>query len=1574
MKITEGRVRLAASDVANFLACQRLTQLDLLRARGELRAPREFDIGFQELVRRGEVHELSVLERFRTDGLEVVEISAAEDFRGGAAATAEAIQAGAGVIYQGTLTGDGPGTALFGRPDFLVRADRLPAPDGEPRPGGIHYEVVDAKLARSAKARAVLQTSFYSHLLADLQGTEPRWMHLALGNGEFVPFKVNDCAAYERQTRRLLEAAIGGAPNNPAAEVYPEPVEHCAICRWRELCAGRRRTDDDLSLVAGMTTGQRRALKGAGIPTRRGFAGRADLPRLDRVSGDALARAQLQARLQVASEDAGVTRYELLDPERDSDGALVANRGLLALPEPADGDLFFDIEGARYYSEDGREFGLQYLFGVVDTADAEEAGLPRYTQIWAYDRAGEKRAFEELIDFITERRARHPGLHVYHYNHYEPTSVDHLTELHGTRQEAVGRLMGRFATREDEVDDLFRLGVFVDLYRVVRQGVRAGVESYSIKRLEPLCGYARQVDLHEATVNLIALEAALEDGTAAGDRERQRVVAGYNEDDCRATLALRDWLEDRRAELAGRLGRDLPRPVFAEKPGAAEDPEVVRIRSALLAGVPAETPLSNTERTDSERARVLLADLLDWHRRDDKPAWWRHFYLRTLSPAELIGEPDALGGLAGGEKVGQVKKSVVRRFFVPPQEHKFSTGEVACDPDTNKQWTVCDVDDARGTIDLKMGSGYAGPWPAALVEAGPPRTREQRDRLRDLGERVVRDGVGGGDAATALLLRRPPDDGGARGTAAARAEDETAQAAAVRLAVSLRRSYLPMQGPPGTGKTHTAAEQILEVIAHGRTVGITGPSHAVICHLIDTVYEHARWRGARPRIGQRAERDNPHLHADAAMMSNEQLERALRDGELDVAAGTTWLWARAGMAGRVDTLFVDEAGQLSLAGVLAVAGAARNLILLGDPQQLAQPSHATHPPGAGASALEHILGDRATMPAGAGLLLDQTWRMHPDLCEYTSAAFYDGKLHGVDGLDRQEIVGFGAGLRVVGVPHQGNTNALQRAKRPPGRRPAGAEAPYRGLARFERKDARWFFGREDVTDLLAAWPRLRSWIEGGLEHLLTGRRVAEAARAWGDAGRESAALWRGSQLAAARGWASDEDNPASPGTLAGDFIAASIAAEQEHQRAERRRARRLQRLVAALAVMVVAVGTLAGFAFQQRQQATTARDDANSRETAVEAGQVRGQDEPLAAQLSVAAYNTADTLQATASLLESSGSPAAARLLDSAGLVQSVSVSPDRGLLAVAAADGTLRLWDVTSPGHPVQVGAPLAQASDSPLYATSFSPDGQILAAAGAGRVVELWDVSRPGHPVRLGTLTGPANTVYSVAFSPDGTAVAAGTSDASVLVWNLATRSLTATLPHPQPVTSLAWDGTGRLAAGDADGTVSLWTLPTPVLLTGNAPSGVAYSPDGATLAVGGQNVQLWNAIRRTLIATRPLPAGTITNGIAYSPAGTMIAIARSDGTAWLLDTRTLRPAGPPFRVTATGNAESKAFSPDGKLLATAGDDGTVRLWSLADPARPRELASVHIAWPDWSAPGLLAGGRHHGSFGACSGHPDR
>ena len=619
--------------------------------------------------------------------------------------------------------------------------------------------------------------------------------------------------------------------------------------------------------------------------------------------------------------------------------------------------------------------------------------------------------------------------------------------------------------------------------------------------------------------------------------------------------------------------------------------------------------------------------------------------------------------------------------------------------------------------------------------------------------------------------------------------------------------------------------------------------------------------------------------------------------------------------------------------------------------------------------------------------------------------------------------------------------------------------------------------------LLTAWPRLCSWISAGIADLRIRRRITEAARAWQEAGREGAALWRGSQLAIAREWAADEDKRASLGQLAREFVAAAVDAGQARGRAVRRRTRRLQRTIAALTVLVVAVFGLAGYAFNQRQVATTARDDANSRQIAVEAGQVRGQDSPLAAQLSVAAYRIAQTPQATASLLESTGSASAAQLLDSAGVVESVSLSPDHKLLAVAAADGTLRLWHIGSPGGLGPAGRPLLPASSSdPLYATAFSPDGDILAAAGAGRTVSLWDVRDPARPVLLGKpLTGPANTVYSVAFSPDGntlaagsaddavrlwdvsnparpvllgkpltgaggyiesvafapggtilaagsadktvrlwdiadlahpvplggpltgpqdivtsvavspngqllaaasqddkvwlwklgprgaepdgtltgatdwvnavafspdgTELAAGTSDASVLVWNVAARSLTATLPDPQPVTSLAWDGPRQLAAGDADGTVSIWQVPPPVLQAGSPAYDAAFSPDGKLLAVSSQDsLQLWSAAGRDRLAAKPVP-GTFVNAVEFAPHGDVLAATYGDGMFQLWHAAgTLVPLGQPVRASASGMTETVAFSPNGQLAATGGDDGTLRLWLVRDPVHPELLATEH------------------------------
>jgi uncharacterized protein len=1022
MKIIDGSLRLAATDLSNFLACRHLTRLETLKVRRNLKGVKQSSPFSEQLAVKGQQHEEQVLASFDPEHWSVTtipksfEVPDSEKF----AQTIAAMEAGYDVVYQGVLLVDLPdGTKLFGNPDFLVRATRLTSNDLKEAAAG--YEVVDAKLARSAKARAVLQCAFYSALLAETQGHEPARFHLALGDGETMSFRVADYAAYERSIRRYFDQfvveQIGAYPD---VEPYPEPVEHCAICNWRGACREKRKKDDDLSLVASMPTGQRLALKAQGVSSRRVFAALEVLPK---VKGDAssLKRSHLQARLQVKSEDAGKILHELIDPDRDDKGELVPNRGLLALPEPSPGDLFFDIEGARYYSEDGKEFGLQYLFGIVDSSRLDGDGKPEYRQIWAFDRNGEKKAFEDLVDFIEGRRAEHPGLHVFHYNHYEPTAIDHLTELHETREEAVGRLMGRFATREDEIDDLFRGGVFVDLYRVVRQGVRIGTESYSLKQVEKPAGYQRNVDLDDATAKLIRFESDLDDGTAQDDTEARSVVAGYNEDDCRATVALRDWLETLRLKLEATIG-PLARPVPPDEPAVTTDAEILHLKRQLTDGLPEEAD----DRSDPEAAKALLADLLEWHRREAKPAWWRFFRLRELSSAELVDEPDAIGALSGGEEVGVEKRSVVRRFRFPPQEHGFGTGKQAQDPVSGKTWTVVAVDEARGTIDMKIGSREA-PLPTAVVETGPIGTKNQESRLCELADDVVQSGFDPPDARTALLLRSHPYTEG-RPEQASSTDPASATDEARATILYLHNSYLPVQGPPGTGKTWTAAHAILDLVAKKRIVGVTAPSHAVICNLLNQIVEVAAKSGQAVRIGQKPGEDPRFIHPDAEALDHEPLLAKVEAKELDVVAGTAWLWSRSEFATSVDTLFVDEAGQFSLANVLAIAGAATNLVLVGDPQQLAQPSQGAHPPGAGVSALGHILGDHDTMPTSAGVFLDKTYRMHPDLRRYTSQTFYDGRLDGVDGLKHQRISGAGwnlprTGLAFVEVDHQGNTNS-----------------------------------------------------------------------------------------------------------------------------------------------------------------------------------------------------------------------------------------------------------------------------------------------------------------------------------------------------------------------------------------------------------------------------------------------------------------------------------------------------------------------------------------------------------------------
>ncbi|MYE47659.1 MAG: TM0106 family RecB-like putative nuclease [Chloroflexi bacterium] len=1025
MQLLDGRVVYSASDLVGFLECRHLSGQERAAIEGHLPRPMRDDPVLDRIVQRGHEHEQRFLDELSAEGAGVAEIeidetlARAERIARGLDDTLEAMRSGVHVIYQAVLF---EGRRL-GYADFLRRVER---PSDL---GAWSYEVWDTKLARQAKASAVLQLCMYSDLLAGLQGIEPARMHLALGGvqRETVSFRVADYAAYYRSVARDLEALLDDpAPAFPVP-TKPEPVDHCAVCRWSLECRRQWRDEDDLSLVASLSGRQRRALHGIDVTTRTALA-EPPRPLPDRLEGagrEALARIRAQAEIQVRGEREERTLSERIPPARDREGGLVPNTGLLMLPEPSPGDLFFDIEGDPFFGSSEVD-GIEYLFGVIEPGRRDADGRPAFHALWAIEdgtvtTSGERRAFERLIDLVMDRLEADPGLHVYHYAPYEPT--------------AVKRLAGRYGTREEEVDRLLRGGVFVDLYRAVRQGVRASVESYSIKRLEPLYGFEREVDLQDAGTSIVEFETWLELGEGEQRDDLLAEIEGYNRDDCTSTWRLRDWLEQQRAALAAEIG-ELPRPL-AVAPEETEDSEaqqaVQRLVEALTEGLPDGVPDDLDDMGDEGRGRWLLAQLLNWHRREGKSAWWRYFFLRDeLTDEERREESDALGELSfvdSWRDPAPGTRSTIYRFRFPPQEHGIRIGDSPHDPETSGAvGRVFDLDNENGFIDLRRESRAAAPTPTSLIPHDLVRPQPKPGSLQRLAAWVIEHGIDGpGEqrAARDLLTRRPPRAGQPPGGPLVR-PGEDAQDAARRLVHALDESYLAIQGPPGSGKSTVGARMIVDLVAAGKRVGVTANSHKVIGELLEKAANEAHRRRVDLVIGQRAGDDGPAYEDAVHLETPPAARRALAAGSVDVVGGTSWLWAREDMVGSVDVLFVDEAGQMSLADAIAASACATDLVLLGDPQQLDQPLQGVHPPGAERSVLAHVLDGARVMPDHLGLFLDGTWRLHPRLSGYTSEVFYEGRLHSHDGRDALAVGGGppfdGAGVRFLPVPHAGHSN------------------------------------------------------------------------------------------------------------------------------------------------------------------------------------------------------------------------------------------------------------------------------------------------------------------------------------------------------------------------------------------------------------------------------------------------------------------------------------------------------------------------------------------------------------------------
>ena len=953
MQIINGKPLLSATDLMRFLGCRHAITLDLLYLEGKGPAKKADDPEAELLQRQGNEHEANHLAALKASGKKVREID-----RGGRSLaqalneTREALAEGSDIIFQAALLKGMWG----GWSDFLMKVDR------PSNLGAYSYEVADTKLKRKPHPKHILQLVLYSDLLAELQGVVPEHASVELGTKESWKFRLSDYAAYARESRERLEEFIQNRP-----PTKPVPCNDCGLCPWSDHLESVWDQEDSLFTVANISKSQVKKLEAADIVTLEALAKtNKSVPHL---AGKTFSRLRTQAQLQQARKS-GPPAFQLRELE--------AGRGFARLPQPAEGDVFYDIEGDPHY-----EGGLEYLHGVY----AQDID---FVSFWAHDHEAEKQALLDLFEFFRKRLEQFPHARIYHYAPYETTALARLTEKYN---------VGEFF-----LDRLRREQRFVDLYAVVRGGIIASERNYSIKSLEAFYDIERKGEVKTAGGSVIAYER----WRVTGDQHILDEIEEYNKIDCISTQKLRDFLT--------KIRPNIPWPQPADDASEKEKLETEDERAL-------KDQLSSATLTDDRRELLLGLGL--FHMREQKPGFRSVFEALTRTEDELIDDLECIYGLEAVGPAHPVKQSMEREYLYPPQETKIRVKQrpsVATDT-TFTGVEVTSIDRTKRRITLKIGAKRSellrdqmNLYPVSPLDVKVIAQAVRAVISDQCGTRSLR-------AIDDFLGRHPPRIKGRLPGPILTGGDLVPDV--IDAVMNLDSSTLPIQGPPGTGKTYVASKAIAALVRKGSRIAVSSNSHAAIRNVLTAVAKALKDDGG-PIVsivhkGGDDDFEDEDQGGQGIMVVTSNEDGLLRTAP--VVGGTAWLLSRAEQANAFDYLFVDEAGQVGLANLVAIGRCARNLVLIGDPRQLPQVIQGAHPGPAGLSGLEYLLGEHATIPKESGIFLPETRRMHPDLCRFISEQVYEGRLTSHPDNASQSVDANNwpsAGAYFVPVDHEGN--------------------------------------------------------------------------------------------------------------------------------------------------------------------------------------------------------------------------------------------------------------------------------------------------------------------------------------------------------------------------------------------------------------------------------------------------------------------------------------------------------------------------------------------------------------------------
>lgn len=965
---------ISPSKVTSWLECEHYLTLDSQLQAGMLALPYSVTGSYAELLRdKGTEHEKACFAAFDAER-RIRPIPAQKQDE-----TFDAFVARAGnpfleedwdVLYQMPFIHEG----MRGTADFIIRIH-------DENTGAVRFEPIDAKLSRNdAKPGHVLQLCFYADGIEALTGVTPERIHIHLGSGRSESLLLNDFRPYWRRLRSELVSALEAGP---WADTEPQPCSHCQFCEFKSVCDKRWQDERSTILVARIRTRERSELAAAGITTLDQLA--AGPPAIDGIKDDRLAWLHDQASLQHIAEQQDPMPYKVLgrfhdagDPEDDD----YKHR----LPLPDDGDVFIDFEGHPFWTI---EQGLFFLFGLLARSDGGDwTFIPR----WAHDKGEEYAAAAELINYLAERRKQYPHMHIYHYNSTERTVLEGLADGH--------------PTAEKQIKDLVETGAFIDLYRTVLNSIQIGAESYSLKRVEKLTDFERRHAIESGAGAVLSYENYMKHGKAADLNE----IAGYNEDDVRATLAVRDWL----------VGKREPETIWrAAVLESDAEPTITELREREI-GLHAFGPGSYQH---------FLGDLIGY--------WWRERQA-DLGPKrakleqrdqELLNDPAVIAGLTFVDRVERSDKRT-GKAILPGEQFAFPEQDLGSwataganilfiDGGANTRHTTIAAID-RDTCHVQFV------WSDRLQEAGSHPTAVVHDdwvpdKTKALALQAFADDMLDdrqlNPVTLGVLTRAAPRFIGEGPTGGEFSENLNDLEDLVN---RLDHSCLSIQGPPGTGKTFTGARLIRSLLLANKRIGVTAFSHAAINNLLREVYAVFRREGGIEHLRcARQKSGAENLPTEIVLADNTKLAGAT----FNLIAGSTWAFSsRALRDNPVDVLFIDEAGQLGLADALAASTAADNVVLLGDPLQLAHVTKAHHPAGSGLSVLDHMLDGESIIRPDRGVFLSVSRRMHPDVCRFISQQIYKGLLESHEDC-RIQSTAAGTGLRWLPVQHSGNTTA-----------------------------------------------------------------------------------------------------------------------------------------------------------------------------------------------------------------------------------------------------------------------------------------------------------------------------------------------------------------------------------------------------------------------------------------------------------------------------------------------------------------------------------------------------------------------